>query len=525
MRAEAAYRALRPGAAAAPSSEPVAAEVREARATYFRVARRFVLSLCGANVLGGVLVFVLSAYVVPGPHIADDAAVHHANLIAFLVTLAAALPAGALLSARLARRSSEWLRAGRRPTQAELTATVAYPKRQTAVEAAVWACGLVAFPALNATYSSTLAVESAIEILLGGLTTCALTYLLGERLSRPVLALAFERAGGVRPAAHCPGVRSRLTFAWLFGAAVPLVGVLLVGVSALAGVRASVERIGLAVVVLGAVGVLVGAVVIVTAARTVAEPLISLRAALARVERGDLGASVAVDDASEIGRLQSGFNRMVGGLRERDRLLDLFGRQVGEEVAREALERDGVELGGEVRDAAVLFVDLIGSTQLAARLEPHDVVSELNAFFAIVVNCVSLHGGWVNKFEGDAALCVFGAPTSHPDAAGAALATARVLRSRLDAELPTVRAAIGVSAGRVVAGNVGAAERYEYTVIGDAVNEAARLTDLAKRNQSRLLASEEIVRRAGGHEDGRWQLGEQFLLRGRSRATRVAAPT
>ncbi|MEA2428479.1 MAG: adenylate cyclase, partial [Thermoleophilaceae bacterium] len=192
--------------------------------------------------------------------------------------------------------------------------------------------------------------------------------------------------------------------------------------------------------------------------------------------------------------------------------------------ARAALESGDAELGGETREAAVLFVDLIGSTAMAASWKPHDVVAELNAFFAIVVDCVTLHGGWVNKFEGDAALCVFGAPSSHPDAAGAALATARALHGRLEADLPAVSAAIGVSAGTVVAGNVGTAERYEYTVIGDPVNEAARLTDLAKTTPERLLASDAALERAQPRERVRWRAGEPVELRGRSRPTIVATP-
>jgi adenylate cyclase len=193
---------------------------------------------------------------------------------------------------------------------------------------------------------------------------------------------------------------------------------------------------------------------------------------------------------------------------------------VGEVVARWAIG-GGLELGGELRDAAVLFVDVIGSTAFVAENDPRDVVEMLNRFFGTVVDVVTTYGGWVNKFEGDAALCVFGAPSEHPQAAAAALAAARELHRRLGRELDGLEAAIGLSAGPVVAGNIGAAQRYEYTVIGDAVNEAARLTELAKADGSRLLASEEIVRRAGGSELERWQLGDRLVLRGRTSATRV----
>jgi adenylate cyclase len=214
---------------------------------------------------------------------------------------------------------------------------------------------------------------------------------------------------------------------------------------------------------------------------------------------------------------------MVAGLRERDRVQDLFGRHVGEEVARSAMDR-GLELGGELRDAAVMFVDVVGSTSFAATRNPREVVRALNSFFAVVVEVVTLHGGWVNKFEGDAALCVFGAPTDHPESAGAALACARELRRRMGGEASELKGAIGLSSGTVVAGNIGAARRFEYTVIGDPVNEAARLTELAKARPSRILASEAIVCRAREEEARRWELGDPIHLRGRSEPTRVAAP-
>ncbi len=99
----------------------------------------------------------------------------------------------------------------------------------------------------------------------------------------------------------------------------------------------------------------------------------------------------------------------------------------------------------------------------------------------------------MNKFEGDAALCVFGAPARSDDPAGQALCAARELAERLEREVPEIGFGIGVSAGRAVAGNVGSEHRFEYTVIGDPVNEAARLSDLAKERSG---AGDRLGRRA-----------------------------
>ena len=114
-----------------------------------------------------------------------------------------------------------------------------------------------------------------------------------------------------------------------------------------------------AVAFLAAVGMGVGMLAISMAARSVAEPVAAVRRAIARIEDGELDVTVPVDDGSEVGLLEAGFNRMAAGLRERERLHDLFGRHVGPRVARAALENEGeIELGGEVREVAALFVDM-----------------------------------------------------------------------------------------------------------------------------------------------------------------------
>jgi len=208
---------------------------------------------------------------------------------------------------------------------------------------------------------------------------------------------------------------------------------------------------------------------------------------------------------------------------EWQRLREEFGRYVGEEVAHRALSH-GTETGGRERDVAVLFVDLVGSTTLVATRRPSEVATLLNEFFQVVVAVTHRHGGFVNKFQGDAALAVFGAPVEHRDAAGAALAAARELHDQLAWALRGDRFGIGVSAGLAFAGEVGAPERFEYTVIGDPVNEAARLTELAKTDSGHVLASATALRGAQEAEASSWDLGELVELRGRHVPTRVARP-
>jgi adenylate cyclase len=269
------------------------------------------------------------------------------------------------------------------------------------------------------------------------------------------------------------------------------------------------------------VALIIGLLGMKAVAHAISRPVRDLRRALDDVGEGRTDIEVEVNDASEIGRLQAGFNQMVEGLRERERLRDLFGKHVGNDVAREALER-GVSLGGQQKTVAALFVDVVGSTALAGRERPERVVELLNGFFQLVVETTAKHGGFVNKFEGDGAVCVFGAPVELDGFAGAALAAARELRTRLDESSP-VDAAIGVSCGVAVAGNVGAEERYEYTVIGDPVNEASRLCELAKNHSGRILASSSIVEQAGA-EARHWVIDGEVKLRGRVEPTRLAFP-
>jgi adenylate cyclase len=473
-----------------------------------------------ANLAGAGVVVLLAAWVLPEGPLPDPGSVRALNLAVFGTYLLVAIPLGLWWGGRRFR-----LRAGEEDAEQrrERRMVLYGPLRIVAVQGVLWAVAVAVFVLLNVRFSTLrLAVSVGETILLGGITTCALSYLLSERILRGAAATVLA----ARPPARrvLPGIVVRSLLFWALGTGVPVVGLMLSAVAALVYGDVSAERLSVIILAIGGTALLAGLLVTIGAARAMADPVNAVRRAMRRVERGELDASVTVYDGTELGQLQSGFNTMVAGLQERERLRDLFGRHVGRDVARAAAAADEVRLGGEVRRVAVLFVDLVGSTGLAAQRPPEEVVGLLNRFFGLVVEVVEEHGGWINKFEGDGALAVFGAPADGADPAGCALAAGRVLGARLAAELPEARAGIGISAGDAVAGNVGDVRRFEYTVIGDPVNEAARLTELAKTVPGGVLAAGRAVDLAGVDEAARWELGEPTTLRGRTEPTRLATP-
>ncbi|MDP1793781.1 MAG: adenylate/guanylate cyclase domain-containing protein, partial [Acidimicrobiales bacterium] len=424
---------------------------------------------------------------------------------------------------RSAQRIEAWIDANRDPTPAEKVAVLDQPYTQTRYSFRAWFGAALVFTFFSRTQGVSVidSARIALGAVLGGLTTSAFCFLLVERLHRPVFAAALS--DGVLPTRHGIQIRSRLLLMWMLGSGVPLIGIILAPFGRDTASRGQI--IG-PIVVLAVLGLASGLLVTTIAARSVTDPLDEVRDGLERVIAGDLSASIPIDDGGELGALEAGYNRLLAGLRERDRLADLFGRHGGVDVAKKALE-DGVQLGGEVRQVSVLFVDLIGSTGLALSRPAPEVVELLNAFFGVVVTIVEENHGTVSRFDGDGALCVFGALQAddlHPtNALKAARELATGLRV-LGAKYPEIQAGIGVSTGSVVAGNIGARQRFEYTVIGDAANEASRLTDLAKGSVGRLLASSTSVHAAIPVEQESWEYVGAVALRGRNELTETYEP-
>jgi adenylate cyclase len=449
-----------------------------------------------------------------------------AHLVPYAPVVAAySLAAGLSITTHSNRhlaRALGWIVEGRAPDEREHRLALKLALHGVKLAGFAWIAGGLLFSVLTGIVESWgFAAVVGATIWLGGETTCALLYLASERILRPVTARAL--AARLPPASVAPGVRDRLLFVWALGTGVPLLGVLVVGIVGVTKSGVETEYVAAAGLFLGSVAVVAGLLATLFAARAIADPVTSVRDGLQTVESGDLDAQVPVDDGSEVGLLQAGFNRMAEGLREREQIRDLFGRQVGHDVARAAL-KNGTKLGGEEREVGVLFVDLVGSSSMALAMPPSEVVRLLNLFFRVVVETVEAEGGLVNKFEGDGAMCVFGAPVASKDPAGDALGAARRIAERLRREVPQLDFGIGVSAGAAVAGNVGAEQRFEYTVIGDPVNEASRLSDLAKQRTERLVSSEAALARADAKESDAWSLGESAMLAGRAGRTGLALP-
>lgn len=425
--------------------------------------------------------------------------------------------------------------------------TVNAPLVVAAIAYTGWLLALVFWPTLTLIHfghwSPELASQQVLSPAVNGFLAFATTYLLLDWLFRVrVMPHVFPRGGASQlPGRLVLGVRARLLLFFIAVAFMPLftlLGLIRAASSHVATggsfveVLAQLERAGQRTF-LAYVGLGIGFSLLL--ARTLTRPLGDAAAALRRIQRGDLGTRVTPSASDEVGVLEDGVNAMATALQDRQHILRTFGRIV-EPAVRDHLLAGELHLGGEVRFATTLFCDLRGFTALSEQLPPTAVVALLNQFFAAMAGWARAEGGFVDKFMGDAMLVVFGLfdpqdDTARERAAAAALRCALGLPARL-AALNAARAAsgepplafsIGVASGDVVAGTIGAEDRLEYTVIGDAVNVAARLQEVAKHGIHDLLVTENtlhLAARAGMMAP--LTAIDSVPIRGRSEPVRVA---
>ncbi len=201
--------------------------------------------------------------------------------------------------------------------------------------------------------------------------------------------------------------------------------------------------------------------------------------------------------------------------RDRDRVLNLFGRHTSPQVVTELLRHDADPPTRRTR-ACVMFMDVRGFTHFSERAEPEAVVDYLNALFEISTPAVTRHGGIVHQLLGDGFMALFGAPLATPDdcthAVDAALEIVAAVESAVGAgRLQPLTVGIGLHAGEVVTGTVGSPQHKEYKVTGDVVNVAARVEALNKVHGSRLLVTDAVWARVPAGRHPGESLGEVTL--------------
>ncbi|WIM67954.1 adenylate/guanylate cyclase domain-containing protein [Corynebacterium breve] len=475
----------------------------------------------GTNVIAAIAIMLFIRFLVPMPEVMEFASEASSLTTIGVAYVIFAVVVGVVATFFIVRPVLDWQRHPEEHDPNMVRSLVMrLPVMQSIIVIAVWGVGIIIAIVTAGQISWRLALVVGVSAALMGLIVSLITYLQAERLVRPVASTALARR--FEDSTLEPPIKQRLYMTWFMTSAVPLIGIILLLWAQHAGFFSGNvgELIG-AIVSLAIAALVTGSIGVAFATMSVVDPIKELQEAINRVRRGDTDVQVDIYDGSEMGVLQSGFNEMMRGLRERQRVRDIFGRYVGTEVAQKALEAKP-ELGGEDRKVAVIFVDVIGSTTFAVNHTPEEVVEALNEFFERVVDVVHRNKGVINKFQGDAALAVFGAPLALNDSTSHALQAARELRSELRGL--ALQAGIGVASGHVVAGHIGGHDRFEYTVIGDAVNSAARLTDLAKDTPGGVLTNASTLRGANEVEQARWTLLKSIELRGRHKMTQLARP-
>jgi adenylate cyclase len=255
-------------------------------------------------------------------------------------------------------------------------------------------------------------------------------------------------------------------------------------------------------------------------------PINELREAVIALGKGDFSYRAHIRRKDELGDLGKAINRMAEDLALKEKIEDSFGRYVAPEIVDMILAHpDRRWMRGARVNASVLFVDIRGFMSISEDKDPAWIVDLLNEYFKRVTDVVIAHGGYVDKFVGDEVMAVFGAPIANNRHADSAVMTAidiqkavRQIESRDNGESVRIKVGVGVNSGAVVAGNLGSEKRMEYTVIGDGVNVASRLTKMAGPDE--ILISREtyelMVYRKG------LRIEERGSMRVKGRKTQVS---
>ena len=236
------------------------------------------------------------------------------------------------------------------------------------------------------------------------------------------------------------------------------------------------------ILLIALISILIILPVAVIIGRVVSTPINRLSAAMQQVSDGELDVSIKATTNDEVGLLTNAFNDMIVGLRERFAL----SRYVGEHTLRMIEEEDAPEnlkLGGSFEKFAILFTDIRGSTATIEKSDPEKFVRKLNETLGCQAETILEHGGVIDKFVGDSVIALFTGEDALDRALKASVQMQKRFRSKPSLNTFFDGVGIGVNYGSMILGNMGAAERMDYTVIGPEVNLCARLCSAAKSGE------------------------------------------
>lgn len=473
------------------------------------ISRGLVALLFGANFFGALIIFLYLSAIDPLP-VGGEAvrSLETEDIVIFGIAGAVIFAGAFAIINRLGRPIQNWLRLIEAGTPAsELPSSVArlvlmWP---LIVASLVAVTGLLVAIFFSILYDNPV---NFVGIAIGGAVTTSIVYFGTDLIWRQQVPAFFPEGNLSMVPAFRLWVRRRLLLAFiLIGGLTPILLVILSQVRTRAlldaeNPEAILDNLILVQLFILIVGLVAGVITAVLVARAIVGPLQVLQEAMSRVERNELDTRIVVTTNDELGYLGERFNSMTDGLRQGERLRELFGLYVSSEVAQAAVET-GAGLGGELVNCSVMFSDIRDFTTLTEQMPPKRLVELINRYMTAMVSVIVNHGGVVTRFGGDSILAVFGTPlnpmSDHADrAVRAALEMRRALaafnQQETVARLPTIESGIGIASGPVIAGNVGGKERIEYTVMGDAANLAARLEDKTRDTGFPILISDETYR-------------------------------
>ena len=241
---------------------------------------------------------------------------------------------------------------------------------------------------------------------------------------------------------------------------------------------------------------------------TLTRPIERLVAIAGEVARGNFNVSATrgIKSKDEVEMLAWAFDSMTEGLRERDKVKNLFNKFHGSSVTESLLESGEVQLGGMRKKVCVFFSDIRGFTSFSETRTPEQVVSMLNEYFTVMVKIINDNGGVVDKFIGDAIMAVWGTPQTTGDDPFNAVKACLEMRIgllqlnelRIARGEEPIKIGMGLHYGDTISGTVGSEDRMEFTVIGDTVNLASRIESSTKAFGTDLLLSEDLAKNVEG---------------------------